>query len=259
MRSVSDDTPRTLQRITHHSQLTTQCPPPSTASPASSPRQRIPARRGRRRSCASWPASPPHRPRAATPRDLRALEWSSIDNASSRDLDQVEVAEEMKDGAIVAAHRDRRRRRARAEGLGDRRARVRERDVGVHRRVGVPDAAREAVHRPHVAERGRGSARRRHRGRARARRHGAAARRLSRASRPTTRSSRTRASARGSRGADPSREKLVADDALEAQLWLQDRAASLLKRVRLAGRRAGVRHRSRRRPWRRTARSSRSP
>ena len=34
-------------------------------------------------------------------RDLRALKWSSIDNASSRDLDQVEVAEELKDGAIV--------------------------------------------------------------------------------------------------------------------------------------------------------------
>jgi exoribonuclease-2 len=37
-------------------------------------------------------------------------------------------------------------------------------------------------------------------------------------------------------GRGPEPEKLVPDDALEAQIWLQDRAASLLKRVRvLAG------------------------
>jgi exoribonuclease-2 len=34
-------------------------------------------------------------------RDLRALLWSSIDNPTSKDLDQIEVAEETKDGGIV--------------------------------------------------------------------------------------------------------------------------------------------------------------
>lgn len=42
----------------------------------------------------------PGQPVVSEPRDLRALPWSSIDNESSRDLDQLEVAESMEGGAI---------------------------------------------------------------------------------------------------------------------------------------------------------------
>ena len=45
-------------------------------------------------------ASIPARDPDETARDLRSLNWSSIDNEESRDLDQIEVAERGKDGSI---------------------------------------------------------------------------------------------------------------------------------------------------------------
>ena len=42
----------------------------------------------------------PAQPAQEAARDLRALQWSSIDNEDSRDLDQIEVAERLPDGSI---------------------------------------------------------------------------------------------------------------------------------------------------------------
>ncbi|PYP80411.1 MAG: ribonuclease II [Gemmatimonadetes bacterium] len=165
-------------------------------------------------------------------RDLRALKWSSIDNASSRDLDQIEVAEELSDGAILLR-----------VGIADVDALVPKgsaidahafaNSTSVYTGVSVYPMLPEKLSTDltsvnegedrvvvviEVELAADGTVRRHDVYRALA-----------------TNRAKLAYESVGAwlEGRGPEPEKLVSDDALEAQLWLQDRAASLLKRVRV--------------------------
>jgi exoribonuclease-2 len=85
----------------------------------------------------------PSRPPRPGAQDLRKLLWSSIDNDTSKDLDQIEWAEQLPDGRIRVL-----------VGVADVDARVQQRhghrqpreerdDLGLYRRQGLSDAAAE--------------------------------------------------------------------------------------------------------------------
>ena len=105
-------------------------------------------------------------------RDLRSLLWASIDNDDSRDLDQLSVAEPATGGAvkILVAIAD-------VDALVKKDSAIDEHAWTNTTSVYTPrgdlsDASGEAVDRPHVARRGRGTARDRDRDDGRRRRHG---------------------------------------------------------------------------------------
>ena len=164
-------------------------------------------------------------------RDLRNLLWSSIDNSTSRDLDQIEFAEETADGAIVLrvgiADVDALVPRGSAI---DRHAFANATSVytGIDVYPMLPEELstdRTSLNEGEdrlviVAEQEIGAdgvVRRREVYRALATNHAKL-------------DYETVGAWLEGRGPEP--EKLVANDALEAQLWLHDRAASLLKRSR---------------------------
>jgi exoribonuclease-2 len=164
-------------------------------------------------------------------RDLRALKWSSIDNTSSRDLDQIEVAEELKDGAIVLRI-----------GIADVDVLVPKGSaIDAHAEANATSVYTGVTVYPMLPEQlstdltslnedatrlvlvievelaGDGTVRRHDVYRALATNHAKLA---------------YESVGPWLEGHGPEPQKLVPDDALEAQLWLQDKAASLLKRVR---------------------------
>lgn len=164
-------------------------------------------------------------------RDLCALEWSSIDNTTSRDLDQIEVAEELKDGGVVLRI-----------GIADVDALVPKGSaIDAHAAANATSVYTGLTVYPMLPEQlstdltslnedadrlvlvievelaSDGTVRRHDVYRAVATNHAKLA---------------YESVGPWLEGHGPEPEKLVSDDALEAQLWLQDKAASLLKRVR---------------------------
>ena len=164
-------------------------------------------------------------------KDLRQLLWSSIDNATSRDLDQVEVAEELKDGAIVLRI-----------GIADVDAFVPKGSaLDAHAAANSTSVYTGVSVYPMLPERLSTDLTSLNEGEDRlalvieielasdgtVRRHDVY--RALAANRAKLAYESVGAWLEG-RGQEP--EKVVANDALEVQLWLQDRAASLLKRTR---------------------------
>ena len=174
-------------------------------------------------------------------RDLQDLLWSSIDNATSKDLDQIEVAEELPDKGIVLR-----------VGIADVDALVPKGSAidahafanatsvytGVHVYPMLPEelstgltslneASERLVLVIEVELAPDGSR--------------AASRRLPRASRRTARSSSYEEVGAWLEGRGPEPQKSVENDALEEQLWLQDRAAQAAQARARAGGRARAR------------------
>ena len=95
---------------------------------------------------------------AATRAICATLPWCSIDNDDSRDLDQLTVAEALAGGrtTIRVAVADVSAAVAPGSALDEHAPH--QHDLGLHAAAELPDAARAAEHRPHVAQPGRGPA-----------------------------------------------------------------------------------------------------
>ena len=181
------------------------------------------------REVASLHAKPPKGIGGA--RDLRPLLWSSIDNASSRDLDQIEVAEELADGGIVLRI-----------GIADVDALVPKGSaIDQHAFANATSVYTGVQVYPMLPERLSTDLTSLNEGEDRdvivievELAHDGTVRRHDVYRAIATNRAKLAYENVGDwlEGRGPEPEKSVENDALEAQLWLQDRAASLLKRVR---------------------------